>query len=66
MIRPLVASRIEERNNVIRNRIDAGEVRSFPQIAAVTSQGEIAVIVASLVLPGNYVLDVMSKGTTIL
>ena len=66
MIRPQVASRIEQRNNVARNRIDAGQVRPFPQITAVTSEGQIAVIVAPLMLAGNYVLDVMSKRTTVL
>jgi hypothetical protein len=66
MICPMVASRIEQRNNVARCRVDTGKVRSFPQIAAVTGEGEIAVIVASLVLAGNYMLDVMRERTTIL
>ncbi len=66
MIGPAVASRIEQRDNLPSTRIDPGQVRTFAQIAAVTGEGEIAVIIAPTVLARYYVLDVMSKGTTVL
>jgi hypothetical protein len=59
MIGPTVASRVEQRDNLARDRIDAGQVRAFAQIAAVTGEGQILVIVAPTVLARNYVFDVM-------
>lgn len=66
MIAPTVASRIEERDNLSSARIDPGQIRTFAQVAAVTGERQIAVIIAPTVLAGYYVLDVMGKGTTVL
>ena len=57
MIGPSVASRMEQRDSLAGHRIDASQVRAFPQVAAVTREGEISYIVASA-MPARYdVLD---------
>ena len=58
--------RIKQWNNLARNRIDTGQVRAFPEIAAVTGKGQVAGSVGPTMLPGYDVLDVMRKGRTIL
>ena len=50
MIEPAIAPRIEQRDNLACNRIDAGQVRAFAEIAAVTGKGQIAGIVATTML----------------
>jgi hypothetical protein len=71
MIEPTVTPRIERResndgHNPARNRIDTGQVRAFPEIAAVAGKGQIAGIVGPTVLAGYDVLNVMRKRRTIL
>ena len=66
MIGPTVASRMEQGGNLSSNWIDAGQVRALAQIAAVTCEVQIAVIIVPLMLARNYVLDVMSKRATVL
>jgi len=51
-MRPKVAARMEERDNLLRHRIDTGQVRAFTEIAAVTRECEIAVIVGPAMLAG--------------
>jgi alkylated DNA nucleotide flippase Atl1 len=52
MVEPTVTRRIEQRHNLARNRIDTGQVRAFPKIAAMTSKGQIAGIVGTTMLAG--------------
>ena len=66
MIEPTTTPRIKQRHNLTRNRIDAGLVWAFPEIAAVTGKGQIAGIVGPAMPAGYNKLDVMSQGTTIL
>ncbi len=66
MIGPAIASRIEQGANLPCHRIDACQVRTFAQIAAMTGEGQIAGIAASAMLAGNYVFDVMRERTTFL
>lgn len=66
MIEPAVVPRIKQRHNLARNGIDTGQVRAFPEIAAVTGKGQIAGIVGPPMLAGYDVFDVMCKGTAIL
>ena len=56
--RPFVPSRIEQLDELLRDRIDAGEVRAFAQVVLVTGEGQVAHCVHASVLLGNDVLDV--------
>jgi hypothetical protein len=66
MVEPTVTPRIKQRHNLARNRIDTGQVRAFPEIAAVTGKGQIAGIVRPTMLAGYDMLYMMRKGTIIL
>ena len=62
MIGPTVTPRIEQVDNLPRNRINTGYVRAFAEIAAVTAKGQIAVFARPTMLAGYDVPDVMRKG----
>ena len=66
MIEPLISPQIKQPDNFRRNRIDAGEIRAFAEIAAVTGKGQIARIIATTVLARHYVFDMMCKRGTFL
>ena len=61
MIGPAVTTRMEQRHGRPTSGIDAAEVRSLVQIAAMTGQSEIARIIGATVLLGYDVLDVMDQ-----
>jgi hypothetical protein len=66
MIEPAIAPRVEQRDDLPCNRIDAGQVRALAEIAAVTGEGQITRIIAPTVLARYYVLDVMGKRADLL
>ena len=66
MIEPTVAPRIEQGDNLPRDRIETSQVRTFAEIAAVTGKGQVTVVVTPTMLARYYVLDVMRKGTPVL
>jgi hypothetical protein len=66
MIGPIVAPRIKQRDDRPGKRIDTSQVRAFAKVAAVAGKSQIAVIVGPTMLPGDDVLDAVSKGTTVL
>jgi hypothetical protein len=65
-MRPKVAARMEERDNLLRYRIDTGQVRAFTEIAAVTRECEIPVIVGSAMLTRDHMLDIVGERAIVL
>jgi hypothetical protein len=63
---PLIPTRVEEWNYLIRRRIDAGKIRPFPQVAAVASQSQVFRFVGPSVLPRGDVLNVVGKMAVVL
>lgn len=61
MIVPKLSAWIEERNDLLGCRIDAGQVRSLVQVTTITGQREIRRIVGAPVLPGNDVFDLQCQ-----
>jgi hypothetical protein len=58
VVRPHVASRVEELHNQASFGIDGGKVRTFAKVAAITSERKVFRIIASTVLARPYMLDV--------
>lgn len=61
MLGPNLLTRVEQGDHCIRRRIDAGEVRSFVQVAVLAREGEVGGCGWPAVLAGHDVLDVESK-----
>src|SRR5437867_3381073 len=57
VIRPEVAARMKQADDLVGVRVGAREVCALVQIALVACQGEVVVLIAAAVLAGNYVLD---------
>jgi hypothetical protein len=55
---PPVAARMEESHDLIRHRINSGQVRPFVEVAMMTRKREVRRIVGATVLPGDNVFDV--------
>ena len=66
VVGPAVSSGIKQRDNLSCDRIDAGQVRAFAQIATVTREGEVPGIVGPTMLAGDDVFDVMRQRTAVL
>jgi hypothetical protein len=66
MIGPGVTPWIKKGDKLPGDRIDAGPVRAFAEIAAVAGKRQVAGIVGPTVLPGDYVLDVVRKSANVL
>jgi hypothetical protein len=60
---PLIAARVEKRNNFIAERVNACEVRPFSQVAAMARERQIGGFIRTTVLLGNYVFDMVSEVT---
>jgi hypothetical protein len=58
---PLVATRVEEADDATADGIDAGEVGSLAEIAALAGEREIVASIGAAVLAGKNVLDVMDQ-----
>jgi hypothetical protein len=61
---PQIVSWVEQRFDLSRLRIDAAEIWTFMQVAMVASQRQVGVVIPSLVLFGNDVLDMEEVGST--
>lgn len=59
MFSPAVAPRVKERHEVAAGEIHTCKIRAFAEIAAMTGQREVVLVVASPMLPGNDVFDVV-------
>jgi hypothetical protein len=57
----MVTPRVKQRCQVASCRIDTREVRTFPKIAMLASQCEVAIIVGSTVLLGDHMLYVVCQ-----
>jgi len=55
----MVAPRVEERYDLAGNRIDAGQVGSLTQVAAMAGKRQVVGVVAPAMLPRDDMLDVM-------
>ena len=62
----MAAPRIEQRDNLARNRIDTCQVRTLAEVAAVTRTVQIAMRIVPVMLARHNVLDVVRKGRTVL
>jgi len=60
MLIPAIMPGVEETHTLAGWRIDTCKVGAFVQIAAVTSQREISNIIATAMLSGDDMLDVVS------
>ena len=58
---PIIISRMKQRDNLLRQRVDADEVRAFEEIAAVASQRQILGRVSPAVLSRADVFDVEGR-----
>ncbi len=66
VIGPSIAPGMEESGNLIRERVDAREVRALSQIAAMTSKSEVGKFFGPAMLFGNNVFNVVSERTVFL
>jgi len=53
---------MKQRGNVTGEWIDARKIRALAEITSVAGQRQVIHLVASTVLPGDDVFDVMSEG----
>lgn len=58
---PNMVSGMKERLDLIRARIEPGEVRPLVQVAEIASESEVVRVIATVVFPGNDVLDVKAQ-----
>lgn len=66
MFLPMIAARMKERYGLTRKWIDAAEVRSLAEVAAVASEREVVQPIVAPMLLGNDVLNMMSQGAMFL
>lgn len=66
MMRPLVPSRMIERDHLPGERINTCQIGPLAKVAALARQSRIEFRVRTGVLPGNYVFNVMGKRTIVL
>jgi hypothetical protein len=51
---------MEERNELCSRRVDAAQVGTLSEVTTVAGQRQVVIVVGSVVLLGDNVLDVMS------
>ena len=58
---PPLSARVEQANDLSRDRIDAAQIRAFVEVAVVAGQGKVISEVAAPVLFGDDVFDVETR-----